>query len=209
MSTPVRVLVIEDQYFARVALHTVIDSRDDMQVIAEGAHGSEALSLFREHRPDVTIMDLRLPGLSGFDAIRAIRGEDPSARIVVLSNFQGSEDVHRAMSAGAMAYLTKDADADELAAAILAVHKGRRYLPASLAQAEARRMPGGELTAREQDVIELLTRGCSNQQIADRLHIAEKTVRIHVSNILAKLRVEDRTQAALAALQRGIVHLDE
>ena len=208
MTPRVRILLVEDQYFARVALHTIIDSRDDMEVVAEGAHGTDAPRLYEKYRPDVTIMDLRLPGLSGFDAIRAIRQIDPEARIVVLSNYEGIEDVHRAMVAGAMGYLTKDADADVLVAAILAVHKGRRYLQKSLAQAQAGRIEDEELTAREYEVIEHLTRGCSNQQIADRLGIAEKTVRIHVSNILAKLRVEDRTQAALAALQRGIVHLD-
>lgn len=202
-----RILLVEDQYFARVALHTVIDSRDDMKIVAETGSGSEALALFAQHRPDVTIMDLRLPGLTGFEAIRKIRALDPQARILVLSNYEGSEDVYRALEAGALAYLTKDANAADLANGILAAGKGQRYLPPALCGLLSQRYASDELTARESEVLQLLALGLSNKEIGERLGIAEKTARIHMSHILEKLGVADRTQAVITALQRGLVHL--
>jgi len=201
------ILLVEDQYFARLALHTVVDSREDMKIVAETASGAEALPLYRKHRPDLVIMDLRLPGMSGFDAIRAIRAEDAAARIVVLSNYDGSEDVHRALDAGALAYLTKDAGADDLIEALLAARRGRQYLPLALRGLLENRIPSDQLTARELEVLELLTAGMSNRDIGERLGIAEKTVRIHMTHIFDKMGVEDRTQAVLAAIQRGLVHL--
>ncbi|MDZ4803021.1 MAG: response regulator transcription factor [Bryobacteraceae bacterium] len=201
------ILLVEDQYFARLALHTVVDSREDMKIVAETASGAEALPLYRKHRPDLVIMDLRLPGMSGFDAIRAIRAEDAAARIVVLSNYDGSEDVHRALDAGALAYLTKDAGADDLIEALLAARRGRQYLPLALRGLLENRIPSDQLTARELEVLELLTGGMSNRDIGERLGIAEKTVRIHMTHIFDKMGVEDRTQAVLAAIQRGLVHL--
>lgn len=208
MTDPIRILLVEDQYFARLALHTVIDAREDMQIVAETDKGAEAIGLYRQHQPDVTIMDLRLPGISGFDAIAAIRKSDPKARIVVLTNYEGSEDVHRALQAGAMAYLLKDSSADDLLNAILTVRGGKRYLPPVICGLLSERMSGSELTDRELDVLRLITEGLSNREIADRLHIAEKTAKIHVSHLLDKLGVVDRTQAAITAIQRGIVHLD-
>ena len=207
MSEELRILLVEDQYFARLALQTVVHSRDDMRIVAETGTGAEAVRLYREHRPGLVIMDLRLPGMSGFDAIREIRAVDPAARIMVLSNYDGSEDVHRALSAGAMAYLTKDAGADDLIEAILTVQKGRRYLPPELRGLLEDRVAADELTARELEVLELLSEGMSNRDIGERLGIAEKTVRIHMTHILDKLGVEDRTQAVLTAIQRGLVHL--
>lgn len=204
----IQILLVEDQYFARVALHTVIDATPGMRIVAETAFGSQALPLYRKHTPDVVIMDLRLPGLSGFSAIRAIRDEFPQARIVVLSNYEGSEDVHRALEAGALGYLTKNSEAGELIAAITAVSRGNRFLPRQVTGILSSRMAFDELTAREAEVLELITRGMSNKEIGVALGIAEKTVRIHMTHILSKLGVEDRTQAALAAIQRGIVHLD-
>jgi DNA-binding NarL/FixJ family response regulator len=205
MST-IRILLVEDQYFARVAMHSVLDGREDMQIVAETPNGAEALPLFERHRPDLVIMDLRLPGLSGFEAIKQLRAANPAARIVVLSNYDGSEDVHRAISAGATAYLTKDAGAEELVEAIRSAYRGRRYLPKSLAGLLAQRHADDELTARELEVLELLAQGLSNREIGDRLDIAEKTARIHVSHILDKLGVADRTQAVIRAFERGIVH---
>lgn len=203
----IRILIVEDQYFARLALRTVIDGRDDMQIAAETQSGFESLTLYRLHKPDVVIMDLRLPGMSGFDAIRAIRGEDDRARIVVLSNYDGSEDIHRALEAGATAYLTKDASAEELVQAIESATRGKRYLPPALARLLEHRHPADALTARELEVLELLAQGMSNQDIGTTLGIAEKTVRIHMTHILEKLGVADRTQAVITAVQRGLVHL--
>ncbi|MFN7937499.1 MAG: response regulator transcription factor [Bryobacteraceae bacterium] len=202
----IRILMVEDQYFARLALRTVIDGRADMQIVAETQSGLESLALYRQHKPDVVIMDLRLPGMSGFDAIRAIRIEDEAARIVVLSNYDGSEDVHRAIEAGAVAYLTKDASAEELVQAIEWAMRGKRYVPPALAQLLEHRHPADQLTARELEVVELLTQGMSNQDIGATLGIAEKTVRIHMTHIFEKLGVTDRTQAVITAVQRGLVH---
>jgi len=208
MSHIARILLVEDQPIARLALHTVIDARPEMKIVAETGSGAEALELYRLHKPDLTIMDLRLPGMSGFDAIEAIRKQDPASRIVVLSNYEGSEDVHRALRAGAMAYLTKDVGKETLIDAILAVLGGKRYLPAAVAALLAERVPGADLTDREMDVLRLLAKGSPNRDIADGLGIAENTVRIHVSRILDKLGAADRTQAVLLAIQRGLVHVD-
>lgn len=203
-----RVLLVEDHFLARMALRGVLKRRRDMVLVAEAANGFNAVDLYREHKPDVTIMDLGLPQLSGLEAIRRIRDFDSGARILVLTNFGGSEDVHRAIEAGASGYLGKETGGEQLIEAILAVDRGERYLPAPIADRLAEREPSSELTARELAVLELLVKGCTNRDIAHALGMADKTARIHVSNILRKLEVMDRTEAAVAALQRGIIHLD-
>jgi DNA-binding NarL/FixJ family response regulator len=207
MSNCCNILLVEDHPIARVALHTIIDGHNEMKIVAETGRGTEAVKLHRQHLPDVTIMDLRLPGMSGFDAIDAIRRDCPSARILVLSNYEGSEDIYRALRAGAMAYVTKDAGKEELIQAILAVNSGNRYLPLSVGAALAERFSGNGLTERELGVIQAMARGGSNRVIAGALGISENTVRIHVTRILQKLGAEDRTQAVVMAIQRGIVHL--
>jgi len=158
--------------------------------------------------PDVVVLDLRLPRVSGFDVIRTLRKERHPARIVVLSNYQGSEDIYRALQAGAMAYLTKDVSGEEVINAIQNVYRHLRYLPRVALDRLAERMPAIELTPREREVLLCITQGRSNREIADELGIAEKTVRIHVSSMLEKLGVRDRTQATIYALQRGLVHFD-
>jgi DNA-binding NarL/FixJ family response regulator len=205
---PIRILIVEDQSFFRLALHSIIDARADMQVVAETDKARTAVELYETCRPDLTIMDLRLPDASGFEAITSIRRCDHKARIIVLSNYEGSEDIHRALQAGAMSYLTKDASGEELVQAIVGASNGKRYLPPAVASALASRQSETELTEREGEVLRLLSQGCSNREISWRLKIAENTSRIHVSRILDKLRVEDRTQAVLVAIQRGLVHLD-
>lgn len=208
MSHPVRILLVEDQSIARLALHTIIDPRPDMNIVAETGRGDEAAPLYEQHQPDVVIMDLRLPGQSGFAAIAEIRKKHPAAKLLVLTNYEGSEDVHRALRSGAMAYLTKDAGKEELIQAILAVSRGKRYLPAAVGALLAERPPGMELTEREHEVLALLAKGASNRVVAESLRISENTARIHVTHILQKLGVEDRTQAVITAIQRGIVHVD-
>jgi DNA-binding NarL/FixJ family response regulator len=208
MSDPLRILLVEDQYFARLALHSVIDARADMRIVAETSNGAEAVSAFRQHHPDLTIMDLRLPGASGFDAIVAIRQENPEARIIVLSNYEGIADIRRALDLGAMGYLTKDADADTLIQAIHRVQHGHRFLPPAVAKLFAENPDLDPLTAREEQVVRLLAEGLSNKEIGTRLGIAEKTVRVHMTHILDKLGVADRTQLLIVAVQRGIIHLD-
>jgi DNA-binding NarL/FixJ family response regulator len=205
---PISIVVVEDQYFFRLALRTTVEANANLRIVAEAENGLEALSLCRQHQPDVAIVDLRLPGLSGFDLIARLRGESPSTRILVLSNYEGSEDVHRALSAGALAYLTKDASAEELVKGILSVHANRRFLSKAVGALLAERMIGSELTDRELDVLRLLARGASNKEIGVQLGIAENTVRIHMAHILDKLGVADRTQAAVIAIQRGLVHID-
>ena len=208
MKRPVRVLLVEDHFLARMALRGVIHGRPDMTLVAEAANGIQAVALYREHKPDVTIMDIGLPQLSGLEAIKRIRNLDPGARILVLTNFGGSEDVHRALEAGASAYLGKDTGGEELIEAIQAVNRNERYLPEPIAGRLAERDPSSDLTARELAVLDLLVKGCTNRDIAHALGMAEKTARIHVSNILRKLQAADRTEAAVAAVHRGIIHLD-
>lgn len=208
MNDRIRILVIEDQFFFRLALRSIVDARHDMTIIAEASKAREALPLYQEHRPGIAIIDLRLPDGSGLDAISAIRQHDPKARLLVLSNYEGSEDIHRALRAGALAYLTKDAGGEELVQAIMTVAQGKRYLPPNVAVTLSARMADDDLTDRERNVLQLLAQGCSNRDISNRLKIAENTVRIHVSHILDKLQVEDRTQAVLAAIHRGLVHVE-
>jgi DNA-binding NarL/FixJ family response regulator len=205
---PIRVLLIEDHFLARMALHSVLSGHAQISVIGEASDGELGITMYREHRPDVVVLDLRLPRLSGFEVIIQLRKEFPTAKIVILSNYQGSEDIYRAVRSGAMAYLTKDASGEELLTAIQSVHRGLRYLPHVALDRLAERMPAVELTPRESEVLVCITKGLSNKEIADELGIAEKTVRIHVSSLLEKMGARDRTQATIYALQRGLVHFD-
>ena len=207
MSNPIRILVAEDHLVARVGVTTIVNMQADMTVVAEASNGQQAVELFRTERPDVTLLDLRMPVMGGVEAAMAIRGEFPDARLIALTTYGGDEDIRRALNAGVMAYLTKDVLHDELLKAIRAVHAGERYLPAAVAAALAAQVPGPDLSAREIQVLELIVRGLANKQIAYNLNIAEHTVKNHVKNILNKLGVQDRTQAATGAIQRGIVHL--
>jgi DNA-binding NarL/FixJ family response regulator len=204
----IRVLLIEDHFLARMALHSVLSGHPQILIVGEASDGEAGLTTYRKLNPDVVVLDLRLPGVSGFEVITQLRSEFPSARIVVLSNYHGSEDVYRAVRNGAMAYLTKDASGEEVINAIQSVSRGLRYLPHVALDRLAERTPSVELTPRESEVLACITRGCSNREVAEVLGIAEKTVRIHVSAVLDKLGARDRTQATIYALQRGLVHLD-
>jgi DNA-binding NarL/FixJ family response regulator len=203
----IRILLAEDHSLARIALHSVIDVQPDMEIVEETADGVRAVELYRNLRPDVAIVDLRLPLRGGHSVLNEIREFDRNARILVLTNCDGSEDVYQALQAGALAYLLKDTRADELITAIRCVFKGKRYVPPAVATRLAERIPVEELTVRELEVLRLIAKGLSNRGIAEELSIAEKTVRTHTSSILEKLGVPDRTNAAIAAIQRGIVHL--
>jgi DNA-binding NarL/FixJ family response regulator len=206
MSQPIRILVAEDHLVARVGVTTIVNMQPDMKVVAEASNGQQAVEQYREHRPDVTLLDLRMPGMGGVEAALAIRAEFPEARLIALTTYGGDEDIRRALAAGVRAYLTKDVLHDELLKAIRAVHAGRTYLPAAVA-ALAAQMPRPDLSARELEVLDLVVKGLANKQIAYSLGIAEHTVKNHMKSILDKLDVQDRTQAATAAIQRGIVHL--
>ena len=186
---------------------TIVNMQPDMTVVAEAANGQQAVDQYRQHLPDVTLLDMRMPGMGGVEAATAIRAEFPNARMIALTTYGGDEDIRRALAAGCQAYLTKDVLHDELLKAIRAVHAGQTYLPAAVAAALAAQMPRPDLSAREIQVLELIVRGLANKQIAYALSIAEHTVKNHVKNILSKLAVQDRTQAATVAIQRGIIHL--
>ena len=192
-----------------MALHSVLSGHPQIRIIGEASDGETGISMYRTLRPDVVVLDLRLPRVSGFDVITEIRKEFPAARIVVLSNYQGSEDVYRAVRSGAIGYLTKDASGEELLSAIQNADRNLRYLPRAVLDRLAERMPIVELTPREKEVLVCITQGRSNREIAEELHIAEKTVRIHVSSVLDKMGARDRTQATIYALQRGLVHLEQ
>ena len=207
MNDKIRILVAEDHLVARVGVSTIVNMQPDMTVVAEASIGHQAVELFRKHRPDVTLLDMRMPGMGGVEAATAIRAEFPNARMIALTTYGGDEDIRRALAAGVLAYLTKDVLHDELLKAIRAVNEGHTYLPAAVAAALAAQLPRPDLSAREVQVLELIVQGLPNKQIAYTLNIAEHTVKNHVKNILSKLGVQDRTQAATAAIQRGIIHL--
>jgi two-component system NarL family response regulator len=203
----IRIMVIDDQAVVRQGFVALINTVPDMSVIAEGTNGREAVELYRRHRPDVTLMDLRMPELGGVEAIAAIRKEFPDARLIVLTTFDGDEDIYRSLQAGAQGYLLKDMFFEELEDAIRKVHGGSRRIPAQVAERLAERMGSSDLTGREIEVLEQIVAGHSNKAIANRLNITEATVKSHINSILSKLGVNDRTQAATTALQRGLVHL--
>jgi DNA-binding NarL/FixJ family response regulator len=204
----IRVLLVEDHFLARMALRSVLSVHPQIRIVGEASDGEEGMELYRSLQPDVAVLDLRLPRMSGFELIELLRSEFPKTRIVVLSNYQGSEDIYRALRFGAMAYLTKDASGEQLVNAIQSVDRGLRYLPRIALDRLAERIPAVELTPRETEVLACITQGRSNREIADHLNIAEKTVRIHVSSVLDKMGARDRTQATIYALQRGLVHFE-
>jgi two-component system, NarL family, response regulator len=206
-SDPIRILVCEDHLIARVGLAAIIHAQSDMTVVAEAVNGEQALELYRKHRPDVTLMDIRMPVMNGLDAITAIHAEFPEPAIVALSTFGGDADVRKALHAGALAFLTKDAPRDELLLAIRTVHTKQRYVTPLIVAALRAASPGSELSPREVEVMSLMVHGRSNKQIALELQIAEDTAKNHVRNILKKLGAQDRTHAATEAIQRGIIHL--
>jgi len=203
----IKIMVIDDQAVVRQGFVALINTVSDMAVVAEGTNGRQAIDLYRLHRPDVTLMDLRMPELGGVEAITAIRKEFPDARLIVLTTYDGDEDIYRSLQAGAQGYLLKDMFFEELEEAIRKVHGGSRRIPAQVAERLAERMGSSDLTARETEVLEQIVAGHSNKAIATRLNISEATVKSHINNILSKLGVSDRTQAATTALQRGLVHL--
>ncbi len=208
MTTPLRIMVVDDHYLVRMGLASIIGVEPDMTVCAEASSGEQAQALFRSHRPDVTLMDLRLPGLSGADTIQAIRQEFRDARFVMLSTYVCDEEVYGALQAGAMAYLVKSVQRDELMTAIRKAAAGQRHIPPEVAARLADRVARSQLSAREIEVLRLLVSGRRNREIAGTLEITEGTVKLHVSSILEKLGADDRTEAVTVALQRGIVRLN-
>ena len=207
MADKVKIMLVDDHYLVRMGLASIIALEPDMTVCAEASSGEQAQALFRTHRPDVTLMDLRLPGMNGAETIQAIRREFPDARIVMVSTYVCDEEIYGALQAGAMAYLVKSVQREELMRAIRKAAVGQRHIPSEVAARLADRVAHSELSMREIEVLRLLVGGRRNREIGDALDITEGTVKLHVSSILGKLGVTDRTEAVTVALQRGIVQL--
>jgi two-component system NarL family response regulator len=204
----IRVLVVEDHNVVRQGLVALLNVAEGLEVVAEAADGVEAITQFRKHKPDVTLIDLRLPRMGGVDVIQRVRMETPQARLIVLTTYDGDEDIYRALKAGAKAYLLKGMTSEELISTIRLVHEGKSHIPPAIAEKLAERMGAEELTPREFDVLEQIVYGKSNKEIATELNVSEATVKTHINSLLGKLGVTDRTQAATAAIQRGIVPLE-
>lgn len=204
---PIRILIVDDHPVVLLGIGALIMSGKNLELVAQARNGEEAVRLHALHHPEITLMDLRLPGISGVEAIRQIRSQTPEARFIVLTTYDGDEDIYQALEAGASGYLIKDMPQEALFEAIRKVHMGGRYLPSPVSQALASRMPDSSLSGRECDVLRLMARGRSNGEIAGELGITEGTVKCHVSVILNRLNVRDRTQAVVTALQRGLIHL--
>ncbi|MEH1939786.1 MAG: response regulator transcription factor [Nostoc sp.] len=206
-STNIRVLIVDDHSIVRQGLTTIINRDPEMTVIAQAEDGQQAIALFREYQPDVTLMDLRMPQMTGVEAITAICAEFIAARIVVLTTYDGDEDIYRGLQAGAKGYLLKDAKPNELLSAIRTIHRGQQYIPPEVGAKLVQRMSNPKLSERELDVLRLMAQGMSNLEISTTLSIGESTVKSHVNRILSKLGVSDRTQAVIIAVKRGIVNL--
>ncbi|HWL16340.1 MAG TPA: response regulator transcription factor [Opitutus sp.] len=203
----IRVLVVDDHPPMRMGLVALIKSQPGMDVVAEASDGEEAIEIYEDVQPDVVLMDLRMPGMGGVEAILAIRKKFPNARVIVLSTYDLDEDIHRAMQSGAQSYLLKDMPIEEIASTIRSVHAGDALLPRPVAERLTERSQREQLTERERDVLESLIKGRSNKEIASSLCISEDTVKSHLKTLFAKLRVRDRTGAAVEAIRHGIVHL--
>jgi DNA-binding NarL/FixJ family response regulator len=206
--TEIKLMVVDDHSAFRRGLISLIESEPGMAVVAQSGDGSEAVELYRRIQPDVVLMDLRLPGLSGVEAIMAIRKEFPNARFIVVTTYDTDEDIYRAMQAGAQSYLLKDMSDEEVLSTIRAVHAGDARLPNNVAGLLAERMKRGELTRREMEVLELLVKGRSNKEIGDLLGLTEAAVKFRLKGLFVKLGVKDRTEAVVSALRHGIFHLE-
>ncbi|MBD1864500.1 MULTISPECIES: response regulator transcription factor [Trichocoleus] len=205
--TAIRVLIIDDHAIVRQGLVAMIDNQPDMTLVGQAGNGQEAIDQYRQLQPDVTLMDLRMPQVSGVDATMAICAEFAHAHIIILTTYDGDEDIYRGLRAGAKGYLLKDAEPEELLSAIHVVHRGQQYIPAHVGAKLAQRINHRELSDRELEVLQLVAQGMSNLQISAALNIAESTVKSNINHILSKLGAKDRTQATIIALKRGIASL--
>lgn len=208
MKRKIRILIVDDHAMVRFALAEAIAGEDDLTLVAEASEGADALALYRRHQPDVVTMDFQLPGADGAESTALLRAAFPAARVVLLSVFEGEEDIWRAVQAGALGYVPKSAEIAEVLEAIRELAAGREYFPAVIAARLAARRTRDTLTPREHQVLREIVGGRSNKEIAASLHLSEAAVKLYISNTLAKLGVADRTQAAIQAVRRGIVHLD-
>jgi DNA-binding NarL/FixJ family response regulator len=205
-STVIKVMIVDDHPLVRVGMATVVNQQPDMAIAAEADGGPRVLELFRQHQPDVVLMDLRLKGESGTRLTAAIRAESPAARVLVISNYDGDEDIHQALAAGAMGYLFKSVVEDELVDAIREVNSGRRYLPKGVAARLHEHKSGTHLTRREDEILDLLGKGLSNRDLGKVLGVSEDTIKTHLKSLFRKLEVSDRAEAVREGLRRGFIH---
>jgi two-component system, NarL family, response regulator len=203
----IRVLVVDDHPVVCQGLIGMLEKAPDIVIVGQGRNGHEAIAVFQQQQPDVTLMDLRMPEMGGVQAITAICNEFPNARIIVLTTYDSDEEIYQGLRAGAKGYLLKDSEPEELLTAIRTVTKGQRYIPPNVAAKLVQRITAPELSDRELEVLQLVGQGMSNQEISTALNISESTVKTHINRILSKLDVKDRTQAAIIALKRGIASL--
>jgi DNA-binding NarL/FixJ family response regulator len=203
----IRLLIVDDHFFVRMGLAESLNDEPDLRVVAEAGTSAECMTAFAQHHPDVVLLDLNLPDGNGIDTLIAIRRSDPNARFIMLSVDEGEDDIHRAVEAGARAYLPKSIEREDLLEAVRAVAAGETYFPARIAGRLRDRRQRPDLTGREMQVLSLIVQGCSNKEAAANLGVTEPTIKQHVGNILRKLEVLDRTQAVTAAIQRGLVRL--
>ncbi|HEY9659139.1 MAG TPA: response regulator transcription factor [Allocoleopsis sp.] len=206
-SSCIRVLVVDDHPVVRQGLIGMLEKAPDIVIVGQGRNGHEAIAVFQQQQPDVTLMDLRMPEMGGVEAITAICNEFCNAQIIVLTTYDSDEEIYRGLRAGAKGYLLKDSEPEELLTAIRTVSRGQQYIPSNVAAKLVQRMTAPELSDRELDVLRLVGQGMSNQEISTALNISESTVKTHINRILSKLNVKDRTQAAIIALKRGIAGL--
>ncbi len=207
LSHSIRVLIADDHAIVRQGLVSLLHQEPDFSVIAQASNGQEAVQLFSQHQPDVVLMDLRMPQMDGIEAIKTIRAEFANPQIIVLTTYDGDEDIYRGLQAGAKGYLLKDTQPNELFVALRTVLTGKKYIPSTVGVKLAERMGNAQLSDRELEVIRLIVAGKNNQEISETLHISKSTVKFHVNNILSKLNVSHRTQAAISAIKRGIASL--
>jgi DNA-binding NarL/FixJ family response regulator len=209
-STPpkkIRILLVDDHIVLRMGVTTATNGEHDMEVVADADNGTEAIKAYRTHRPDVVVLDLRMPGINGIETIKVLRSEFWDARVLVFSNYAGGDEVYQALKAGASGFVVKDMALDRLLEAIRKVHQGEQYLPPEIATRMSERVVS-QLSPRELEVLRLVAKGLSNKEIGSELHVVEGTIKIHLTNILSKLGVSDRTQAILAAVKRGIIEIE-
>lgn len=207
VSSKIRILLVDDHMVIRMGLVTAVSDADDMEVVAEADNGQDAIEAFRQHQPDIVVLDLRMQGMNGIETIHALRDEFSHSRILVFSNYAKGDEVYQAMKAGAAGFVLKEMPLDRLLEAIRSVHHGDQYMPSEVAMRVGERLLA-HLSPRELDVLRLLARGLSNKEIGAQLGVVEGTVKIHIANIFGKLSVSDRTQAVIEAIKRGIVQID-